>query len=178
MIRCAWAESAPALYQEYHDREWGKPLRGDDQLFERICLEGFQAGLSWWSVLQRRETLRQEFDDFMVSKLALWDQARIESALGNPGIIRNRAKVKAVVTNALAASQMSPGELTDLIWSFAADSPIRYSVKDLPTTTPESHALSAALRRRGFVFIGPTTCYALMQACGLVNDHIIDCAYR
>lgn len=178
MNRCAWAANVPDLYRDYHDQEWGKPLRGDDELFERICLEGFQAGLSWWSVLQRRDVLRQEFDDFKIAKLIDWDEARVEQALVNPGIIRNRAKVKAVVTNARAASEFAPGELTDLIWSFAGDSPVRYSVKDLPATTPASEAMSKALRKRGFVFIGPTTSYALMQACGLVNDHVIDCAFR
>lgn len=176
--RCAWAQNVPELYRDYHDNEWGKPLRGDDELFERICLEGFQAGLSWWSVLQRREFFRTEFEGFLINRLVDWDEARIEKALSNPGIIRNRAKVKAVVTNARAASAFKPGELTDLIWSFSGESPMRYSVKELPATTPTSEALSAALRRSGFVFIGPTTCYALMQACGLVNDHLADCAFR
>lgn len=178
MIRCAWAEKVPELYRDYHDQEWGKPLRGDDELFERICLEGFQAGLSWWSVLQRREVLRSEFDGFKIAKLLDWNDERIEKALSNPGIIRNRAKVKAVVTNAKAAAALQPDELTQLLWSFAGDSPVRYSVADLPATTPASEAMSKALRARGFVFIGATTSYALMQACGLVNDHVIDCAFR
>lgn len=177
-MRCGWVENQPDLYKEYHDTEWGKSLRGDDELFERICLEGFQAGLSWWSVLSRREVLRQEFDHFTISALVTWSDDRIAQALSNPGIIRNRAKVKAVVTNARAASLLHPGELTDLIWSFAGESPVRYSVKEIPATTPESVELSKALRQRGFVFIGPTTAYAMMQACGLVNDHVIGCSFR
>lgn len=178
MIRCAWVENQPDLYKEYHDTEWGKPLRGDNELFERICLEGFQAGLSWWSVLSRREVFRSEFDQFQIAKLVTWDEERMAAALANPGIIRNRAKVKAVVTNARAASLLHPGELTELIWSFAEESPVRYSTNEIPATTPASHALSDALRKRGFVFIGPTTAYAMMQACGLVNDHVVDCSFR
>lgn len=129
-------------------------------------------------MLSRRETLRKEFDGFVISRLVSWDENRIQKALENPGIIRNRAKVNSVVTNARAAAGLQPGELTDLIWSFAGESPVRQRSQDLPATTPESEALSRALRQRGFIFIGPTTAYAMMQACGLVNDHVIDCAFR
>lgn len=178
MKRCTWAETVPDLYQEYHDQEWGKPLHGDAELFERICLEGFQAGLSWWSVLQRREVLRSEFDSFDFHRLSRWGDERIDRALANPGIIRNRAKVKAVVTNARVAAALGEGELTETIWSFRPEPMIRTHISELPATTPESEAMSRHLKGLGFVFIGPTTCYALMQACGLVNDHLLDCAFR
>lgn len=178
MNRCTWAQNVPEPYQEYHDHEWGKPLRGDQELFERLCLEGFQAGLSWWSVLKRRDVLRAEFDQFNFQILKDWDESRIEQALLNPGLIRNRAKVKAVVTNARVAAQMDQDQLTDLVWSFQPAAAVRYSVADLPAVTAESEQMSKALRGLGFVFIGPTTCYALMQACGLVNDHLADCDFR
>lgn len=153
-------------------------MRGDDALFERICLEGFQAGLSWWSILKRREAFREEFDQFTISRLAQWNQERIDVALSNPEIIRNRAKVKAVITNAVVAVSMAQGELTDLIWSFANSTVVPANVSQIPAITPESEAMSRELKARGFVFIGPTTCYALMQACGLVNDHLANCAFR
>jgi DNA-3-methyladenine glycosylase I len=179
LTRCDWAANVPPLYQEYHDIEWGRPLRGDRELFERIVLEAFQAGLSWWSVLQRREAFREAFADFDPEQLAAWGDSEIEQALQNPQIIRNRAKVRSVVTNAKVAITLPEGELTDLVWSFAPPkAPAPQRVTDLHAITPESEAMAKALKGRGFVFLGPTTCYALMQACGLVNDHIESCSFR
>jgi DNA-3-methyladenine glycosylase I len=179
IVRCDWAATVPALYQEYHDIEWGRPLRGDRELFERIVLEAFQAGLSWWSVLRRRESLRAAFAHFEPAILAKWGEVEIEQALADPTIIRNRAKVRSVVTNAKVMMGMAEGELTDLIWSFApAPAPAPRRLGDVPAITAESEAMAKGLKSRGFVFLGPTTCYALMQACGLVNDHLESCSFR
>lgn len=179
MQRCGWAVDVDPIYQRYHDEEWGRPLRGDRELFERLCLEAFQAGLSWWSVLSRRPALRAAFLDFDPHALAQWGEAEVDQRLADPGIIRNRAKVRAVVTNARIAASMQTGELTELIWSFAPSAgPAPKALSDLPAITEESTALAVTLKARGWVFLGPTTCYALMQACGLVNDHLEECAFR
>lgn len=179
MRRCGWAEQVDPLYQRYHDEEWGKVVRGDRELFERISLEGFQAGLSWWSVLQRREAFRAAFADFDPRTLSHWGDAEAHHLMADTSIIRNRAKINAVLTNARVVAAMAEGELTDLVWSFAPPpAPAPIAVSDLPAVTVESTALSKALKKRGLVFLGPTTCYALMQACGLVNDHLRDCGYR
>ena len=154
-------------------------MRGDAPLFERICLEAFQAGLSWWSVLQRREALRMAFAEFDPQVLSRWGESEVERLMGDAAIIRNRAKITAVLTNARAVIQWAPGELTELIWSFQPQShSVPERVSELPATTIESTAMARELKRRGLVFVGPTTCYALMQACGLVNDHIATCAQR
>lgn len=179
MQRCSWAETVPAQYQQYHDSEWGKPVRDDKALFERICLEGFQAGLSWWSVLSRRTGLRTAFADFDPQVLRHWGDGEVEHLMADTAIIRNRAKIRAVLTNARIVADLAPGALTDLIWSFQpAGHPVPNTVGDLPASSAESVALARALKTKGMVFIGPTTAYALMQACGVVNDHLATCAFR
>lgn len=177
--RCSWAVKVDPLYQEYHDTEWGREVRGDQALFERICLEGFQAGLSWWSVLRRREALRAAFAGFDPQVLRHWGDAQITHLMADTSIIRNRAKITAVIRNAQVVADFAADELTDLIWSFQPRShsaPAR--VSEVPAVTAESTALAHALKAKGLVFLGPTTCYALMQACGVVNDHVATCDYR
>jgi DNA-3-methyladenine glycosylase I len=168
--------------EAYHDTEWGTPLHDDRRHFEFLVLEGAQAGLSWRTVLQRREGYRRAFAGFDPEKVARFTQARIEKLLADPGIIRNRQKVNSAVTNAraLLKVQNELGSFDSLIWRFVGGSPIvnaRKMLKDIPALTPESEALSKELIRRGFTFVGPTIVYAHMQACGLVNDHLVDC-YR
>ncbi|MET9223425.1 DNA-3-methyladenine glycosylase I [Streptomyces sp. NPDC003300] len=183
LARCPWGLSAPD-YVAYHDTEWGRPVHGDDALFERTCLEAFQSGLSWITILRRREGFRAAFDGFKIDAVAGFtaqDEARL---LLDPGIIRNRAKIAASVANARAAQVLRDsydGGLDALIWSFAPDPATRPAPRrlaDVPATTPESVALAKALKSHGFRFVGPTTAYALMQACGLVNDHLADCSAR
>ncbi|SEF82860.1 DNA-3-methyladenine glycosylase I [Actinacidiphila yanglinensis] len=182
-LRCPWGLSTPD-YVAYHDEEWGKPVHGDDALFERICLEAFQSGLSWITILRRRETFRAAFARFDIDKVAAFtDEDRVR-LLADPGIIRNRAKVDAAIANASAARTVREsydGGLDALIWSFAPDPATRPAPRrlaDVAATTPESTALSKDLKKRGFRFVGPTTAHALMQACGLVNDHLADCFAR
>lgn len=181
--RCPWGLSAPE-YVAYHDEEWGRPVHGDDALFERICLEAFQSGLSWLTILRRRESFRSAFDGFKIDAVAAFTAADRERLLGDAGIIRNRAKIDASVLNAVAAREVREtydGGLDGLIWSFAPDAatrPVPRALGDVPATSPESTALAKDLKKRGFRFVGPTTAYALMQACGLVNDHLADCASR
>jgi DNA-3-methyladenine glycosylase I len=174
LARCPWAGSDP-LYLRYHDEEWGKALRGEDALFERICLEAFQSGLAWITILRKRESFRAAFAGFKIAKVAEFgdeDKARL---LLDEGIVRNRAKINAAVTNAKAAQALEGG-LTDLIWSHAPAKQSRPRTNaEIPATTPESVALAKALKKAGFAFVGPTTSYALMQACGLVNDHLVAC---
>jgi DNA-3-methyladenine glycosylase I len=183
LARCPWGLSAPD-YVAYHDTEWGRPVRGDDALFERICLEAFQSGLSWITILRRREGFRAAFGGFKIDAVADFtaqDEARL---LLDAGIIRNRAKIAAAVANAAAARALrdaGDGGLDALIWSFAPDPATRPAPRrlaDVPATTPESVALAKALKTHGFRFVGPTTAYALMQACGLVNDHLAGCSAR
>jgi DNA-3-methyladenine glycosylase I len=174
-VRCAWANSAPE-YAAYHDEEWGTPLRGDDALFERLCLEAFQSGLSWITILRKRPAFRSAFAGFSIDAVAEFgadDEARL---MADAGIVRNRAKIAAAITNARAAQQLPEG-LSDLLWSFApAEGRARpATLADVPATSPESVAMAKALKRRGFVFVGPTTGYALMQATGMVDDHVADC---
>lgn len=177
--RCPWGVSAPD-YVAYHDAEWGRPVRGDDALFERLSLEAFQSGLSWITILRRRETFRAAFASFEIARVARFTDADRERLLADPGIIRNRAKVDAALANAKELAGWRPGELTELIWSHAPDParPAPRSGEDVPAVTDESKALSKELRKRGIRFVGPTTAYALMQACGLVNDHLAECAFR
>ncbi|MEU6063423.1 MULTISPECIES: DNA-3-methyladenine glycosylase I [Streptomyces] len=179
-LRCPWALSTDD-YVTYHDEEWGRPVHGDDALYERLSLEAFQSGLSWITILRRRPGFRAAFADFRIEKVAVFTDDDRERLLVDPGIIRNRAKVDATLANARVLAQWSPGELDSLIWSHApdpADRPAPKSLSDIPAVTPESTALSKALKKRGLRFIGPTTAYALMQACGLVNDHLESCASR
>jgi len=172
--RCPWAVGS-ADYLAYHDTEWGVPVRDDHGLLERVCLEGFQAGLSWLIVLRRRDALRAAFAGFDADALAAFTPEQVEEALAAPGVIRNRAKAAAMVGNARAALAL-PGGLAALVWSFAPSPRPRPRVlADVPAVTEESAALAAALRTAGFRFVGPTSCYALMQACGLVDDHLDGC---
>ncbi|WTY68738.1 DNA-3-methyladenine glycosylase I [Streptomyces sp. NBC_01410] len=179
-MRCPWGLSADE-YVTYHDEEWGRPVHGDDALFERLCLEAFQSGLSWITILRRRDSFRTAFDDFKIASVAAFTDADKERLLADPGIIRNRAKVEATLANARVLADWPAGELDTLIWSYAPDAakrPAPRSIADVPAVTDESTALAKALKKRGLRFIGPTTAYALMQACGLVDDHLSDCVAR
>jgi DNA-3-methyladenine glycosylase I len=175
LVRCEWANSAPE-YVAYHDEEWGTPLRGDDALFERLCLEAFQSGLSWITILRKRPAFRAAFAGFSVDAVADFtpdDEARL---MADAAIVRNRAKIAASIRNARAAQELPEG-LTELLWSFApsGDRPRPATLGDVPATSPESVAMAKELKRRGFAFVGPTTAYALMQATGMVDDHVADC---
>ncbi|MEV7994447.1 DNA-3-methyladenine glycosylase I [Streptomyces sp. NPDC086077] len=179
-LRCPWALSTPD-YVTYHDEEWGRPVHGDDALFERLSLEAFQSGLSWITILRRRPGFRAAFADFSIATVATFTDDDRERLLADVGIIRNRAKIDATLANARALAGWEPGELDDLVWSHAPDPdtrPVPKTLADVPAVTPESTALSKALKKRGLRFVGPTTAYALMQACGLVDDHLADCAAR
>lgn len=177
--RCPWGTSAPE-YVAYHDIEWGRPLHGDDQLFERMTLEAFQSGLSWLTILRKRENFRAAFHEFGLEAVAGYGPADVQRLLGDAGIVRNRAKIEAAVANARAALEL-PAGLDHLLWSFAPDPgsrPAPRTLADIPARTPESTAMAKALRKHGFLFVGPTTCYALMQAVGMVDDHVIGCHAR
>ncbi|ARX86235.1 MULTISPECIES: DNA-3-methyladenine glycosylase I [Streptomyces] len=179
-LRCPWGLSTED-YVAYHDEEWGRPVHGDDALFERVSLEAFQSGLSWITILRRREGFRAAFSGFKIAAVAEFGDADRERLLADAGIIRNRAKVDATISNARVLADWSAGELDELIWSFAPDPagrPAPRTLADVPAVTDESTALSKALKKRGLRFVGPTTAYALMQACGLVNDHLADCVVR
>ncbi|MEV8091829.1 DNA-3-methyladenine glycosylase I [Streptomyces nigra] len=179
-LRCPWALSTPD-YVAYHDEEWGRPVHGDDALYERLCLEAFQSGLSWITILRRREGFRAAFAGFEIARVAEFTEADEERLLTDPGIIRNRLKIAATVANAKVLAGWAPGELDALIWSHAPDPdgrPVPKTLADVPAITPESTALSKALKKRGLRFVGPTTAYALMQACGLVDDHLAGCVAR
>ncbi|WP_241983474.1 DNA-3-methyladenine glycosylase I [Cryobacterium tagatosivorans] len=175
LTRCAWV-GVDAEYQRYHDEEWGRPLLGDQRLFEKLCLEGFQAGLSWITILRRRPAFRAAFHDFDIDRVAAMDEADVERLVADAGIIRHRGKILAAIGNARVTRDLGES-LTDLIWSFAPPPrPERLgSLQDIPAITSESTALSAELRRRGYRFVGPTTMYALMQSAGLVDDHVELC---
>ncbi|MET9366921.1 DNA-3-methyladenine glycosylase I [Streptomyces griseoflavus] len=178
--RCPWALSAPD-YVAYHDEEWGRPVRGDDALFERLSLEAFQSGLSWITILRRRPGFRAAFADFKIATVAEFTDTDRERLLADTGIIRNRAKIDATLANARLLAGWEPGDLDALIWSHAPDPagrPAPKTLAEVPAVTPESTALSKALKKRGVRFVGPTTAYALMQACGLVNDHLATCTMR
>lgn len=177
--RCEWCGSDP-LYVAYHDEEWGVPLHDDRRLFEFLLLEGAQAGLSWITILRKRENYRKAFDNFDPVKMARWRPANIEKLLQNPGIVRNRLKVESAKTNAQAFlnTQKEFGNFDKYIWSFVGGETIRNrrrSLKEIPASTPESDVMSKDLKKRGFRFVGSTICYAFMQATGMVNDHTIDC---
>jgi len=176
--RCPWAMSAPE-YIPYHDHEWGRAVRGDDAVFERLVLEAFQSGLSFITILRKREAFRAAFAGFSIEAVARFTEADAERLMSDTGIIRNRAKITASLTNARAAMAVPEG-LSELVWSFA---PTRRRAApkldaDIPAVTPESTALAKELKRRGFQFVGPTTAYAHMQATGMVNDHLASCHAR
>ncbi|MEU5658180.1 DNA-3-methyladenine glycosylase I [Streptomyces sp. NPDC047737] len=178
--RCPWSLSTED-YLAYHDTEWGRPVHGDDQLFERLCLEAFQSGLSWLTILRRREGFRSAFSGFKISAVAAFTDADRERLLADAGIIRNRAKIDATLANAEVLAGWGEGELDALIWSYAPDPvtrPAPRTLADVPAVTPESTALAKELKKRSIRFVGPTTAYALMQACGLVDDHLADCVAR
>jgi DNA-3-methyladenine glycosylase I len=176
LARCPWAGSTPD-YLDYHDAEWGVPVHGERALFERITLEAFQSGLSWLTILRKREAFRAAFAGFDPEVVAGYGEADRARLMGDVGIVRNRLKVQAAITNAAAVLRLrEEGGLEDLLWSHApATHTSPTSVADLPASTPESVALAKALKRAGFVFVGPTTMYAAMQACGLVDDHLVGC---
>ena len=177
--RCGWAGTDP-LYVRYHDREWGRPVRDERRLFEMLILEGAQAGLSWLIVLRKREAYRRAFDGFDPERVARYGEARIRRLLADPGIVRNRLKVRGAVTNARAflALRAEVGRVDRFLWSFVGGAPRQNAwrtLAEVPPRTAESDALSRALRQRGFTFVGSTICYAFMQAVGMVNDHVVDC---
>ena len=173
--RCDWAD-AEAEYQAYHDREWGVPVHGDRVLFERISLEAFQSGLSWITILRKRPAFRAAFAGFDVAAVAAFGPADVDRLLTDAGIVRNRAKIAATVANARAALRLTR-PLDELLWSFAPTGPRSRpaGAADVPTSTAESRAMAAELKRCGFSFVGPTTAYALMQATGMVDDHVAHC---
>ncbi len=179
MQRCPWCEGFD-LYRHYHDTEWGVPLRDDRALFELINLEGAQAGLSWSTVLKKRETYRAAFDQFDPEKMARYDERKVAKLLANPGIVRNRLKVAAAISNAQAylALHASGHSFGTFVWQFVGGQPLQHqrrSMSEVPAQTAESDAMSRALKKAGFKFVGSTICYAFMQASGMVNDHLVSC---
>jgi DNA-3-methyladenine glycosylase I len=177
--RCAWV-SSDSLYLAYHDTEWGVPEVDDRALFEKLTLDGFQAGLSWITILRKRENFRRAFDDFDPEKIARYRAPRLRKLLADPGIVRNRQKVEAAVANARAylALREELGSFRDFLWQFTDGKTLVHefrSIKEIPPETDESRAMCKALTKRGFRFVGPTICYAFMQAVGMVNDHTTDC---
>ena len=180
-IRCEWAGTDP-LYVAYHDKEWGVPVHDDRELFEMLILEGAQAGLSWSTILKKRENYRHAFDNFEPEKVAGYDDAKVDVLLTDPGIVRNRLKVESAIRNAIAFLKVQDefGSFNAFIWGFVGGEPIINSWKamsELPAKTSDSESMSKALKQRGFNFVGPTICYAFMQSIGMVNDHVVDC-YR
>jgi DNA-3-methyladenine glycosylase I len=176
--RCAWGVSAPE-YVRYHDEEWGRPVTDDDGIYERLTLEAFQSGLSWLTILRKRESFRAAFAGFDIEAVARFGDRDVNRLLSDASIVRNRAKIEAALANARAAARMDRS-LSRLVWSFAPDRQRRAprALGELPAATPESTALAKELKRRGFRFVGPTTAYATMQACGLVDDHLAGCFVR
>ncbi len=179
MERCPWCGTDP-LYVHYHDTVWGRPEYDDLALFEKLCLDGQQAGLSWITILRKQGSYREAYDHFDPERIVHYDQARVEKLLTNPGIIRNRLKVNSIIKNARGFLELREQGIgfSDFLWSFVDGSPIQnrwHSIYQVPVTTPESEAMSAALKRAGFTFVGPTIVYAFMQATGMVNDHLLHC---
>lgn len=177
--RCTWCGEDP-LYIKYHDEEWGRPVHDDRRLFEMLCLEGAQAGLSWITILRKRENYRKAFHRFDPKRIIRYDAKKVAALLQNEGIVRNRLKIASVISNAEAYFRVVKefGSFDAYLWQFVGGTPIinaRTGMGDLPATTPESDAMSKDLKKRGFRFVGSTICYAFMQACGMVNDHIADC---
>ena len=181
LVRCGWAAVRPGpdyqLYRNYHDQEWGRPLHGGAALFERLSLEAFQSGLSWLIILRKRENFRRAFSGFDIEKVACYTDADVQRLMADEGIVRNRAKIEATIANARAAADLgSAQELSELLWSFAPPPrPRPVDLSEIPSASAESKAMARELKRRGFRFVGPTTAYALMQATGMVDDHIRDC---
>ena len=176
-LRCPWGLSAPD-YVAYHDEEWGRPVRGDTAIFERLCLEAFQSGLSWLTILRKRENFRAAFAGFDAAAIAAFGDQDVARLMADQGIVRNRAKINAVLVNARAALDLPDG-LTELVWKYAGEQDhAPRTLAEVPSSTPASKALSVELRRHGFTFTGPVTAYATMQACGIVNDHLAACFYR
>ncbi len=180
-VRCGWIDQsrlAPAdfiLYRDYHDTEWGQPLRGAKALFERVSLEAFQSGLSWLIILRKRDNFRRAFDRFDIDKVARYTDRDIERLMNDEGIVRNRSKIEATIANARATADLDV-DLGDLLWSFAPERrPRPADLSEVPAVTDESKAMAKELKRRGFKFVGPTTAYALMQATGMVDDHVASC---
>lgn len=180
-VRCGWVDQsrlAPAdfiLYRDYHDTEWGQPLRGTQALFERVSLEAFQSGLSWLIILRKRDNFRRAFDRFDIDEVARYTDRDIERLMNDAGIVRNRSKIEATIANARAAADLDV-DLGELLWSFApAPRPRPTNLSEVPAVTAESRAMAKELKRRGFKFVGPTTAYALMQATGMVDDHVASC---
>ncbi len=175
LARPTWAASDP-LMQAYYDTEWGMPVRDERGMFERISLEAFQSGLSWATILRKRPAFRKAFDDFDPDRVAAYDERDVDRLMGDAGIVRNRRKIEATITNARATVALrDEGGLVDLVWSFRpAVTPAPTSYDEVPTSSPESLALSKALRRAGFTFVGPTTMFALMEAVGIVDTHLVD----
>jgi DNA-3-methyladenine glycosylase I len=181
-VRCSWAGSDP-LYIAYHDEEWGTPLRDDRALYEMLMLEGFQAGLSWITILRKRENFRRAFDGFEPERIAAYDERKVAALMTDAGIVRNRAKIEGAIAGARAYLKImgETGGFRDYLWQFTGGRPIvnRWrSMSEVPAETPEARAMSKALKARGFKFVGPTICYAFMQATGMVDDHILDCFRR
>jgi DNA-3-methyladenine glycosylase I len=179
VTRCWWCGDDP-LYVAYHDREWGRPVTADTRLFEKLCLEGFQSGLSWLTILRKREHFRAAFDGFDIERVAAFGPADVQRLLGDAGIVRHRGKIESTINNARRALELVDefGSLSDYVWRFRAEPVVRLDGPELsiPSTSPESVAMSKDLKRRGWSFVGPTTLYAFMQAMGLVNDHLQGCA--
>lgn len=187
LIRCGWIDQSRLspddylLYRDYHDTEWGQPLRDSAALFERVTLEAFQSGLSWLIILRKRDNFRAAFHGFDVERIARYGDSDVERLMGDTGIVRNRAKIDATITNARAVADMADSgvELSELLWSFAPPDRLTRArpsgLSDVAAVTPESTALAKELKKRGFRFVGPTTAYALMQATGMVDDHVADC---
>ncbi len=178
--RCAWAVENDALYLAYHDEEWGVPLRDDRALFELLVLEGAQAGLSWATILHKREGYRRAFSGFEIDRVARFGSADVERLLADPGIVRNKLKVTSAVENAMRVLDVieERGSFADYVWEFVGGEPLvgRWStLTEIPSETAESRSMSKDMKRRGFRFVGPTVCYAFMQSAGLVNDHVIGC---
>ncbi|WP_081654595.1 MULTISPECIES: DNA-3-methyladenine glycosylase I [unclassified Mycobacterium] len=175
-IRCGWVDGASVLYRDYHDQEWGRPVRDSTALFERVSLEAFQSGLSWLVILRKRENFRRAFAGFDVETVARFTDADVARLMDDAGIVRNRAKIEATIANARATVDLGSTDLADLLWSFAPPPrPRPADLSAIPAVTPESTAMARELKRRGFRFVGPTTAYALMQATGMVDDHVRAC---
>lgn len=176
LMRCAWCLATPA-YCAYHDEEWGFPVGDDRRLFEKLCLEGFQAGLSWRTILEKRENFRAAFHNFDIARVAAYTEQDVRRLMADGGIIRHPGKIEATINNAQRALELidEAGSLAAFVWRFE---PAAKTVPEFATTCPESHALSKALKKRGWKFVGPTTLYSFMQAMGLVNDHALDCTVR
>ncbi len=176
-VRCWWCLGSDD-YVHYHDQEWGVPVTDDQRLFEKLALEGFQSGLSWITILRKRERFREVFHDFTPERVAAFGTREVTGLLNDPGIIRHRGKIEAVIQNARAYAELRAreGSLAAFVWGFAREaSPVRRGRAEVPSTSPESVALAKELKRRGWRFVGPTTVYAFFQAMGLVNDHVADC---